>query len=296
MKKMIKKITAALIAIVLCLSVIPFASAQEDVTVILRGDANCDGVVNSSDALLVLRCAVGRSDPEFDHYWGDLNGDGVINSADALRILQIAVGSDNPSQYSEEELLKFYSDAFKMSCQDPVTISYYSQYESVLYNNDDHSDYREFYGEYEYVEGYVNGYDQDGHSAFDFCPLTWIDIGDVALVEYSKDEDGYHCIKVTLKEEWSDFDNPVPEMNYGYTKNYSDCTISGIDELEAYDGSGCFEGTEITAYINPEGYMTALHIIMPFELYMSLADEYGYHYAYATEYGYIYDSYYFNFS
>ena len=163
MKKMIKKLTAALIAIVLCLSVLPFASAKEDVTVILRGDANCDGVVNSSDALLALRYAVGHSDPEFDPYWGDLNGDREINSTDALRILQIAVGSDNPSKYNEEELLKFYSDAFTMSCQDPVTISYYSQYESVLYNNDDYSDYTEFYDEYEYVEGYGPRAQLPGH-------------------------------------------------------------------------------------------------------------------------------------
>lgn len=294
MKKIFKRLTAIILATVLCLSFVPLASA-EGITVVLRGDVNGDGMVNSSDALLVLRNAVGHYDADFSDYWADLNGDGKINSTDALRILQISVGSDDPSKYSDEELLKFYSDALSMSCQDPMDISYYTCYESVMYNDYDETDFVEFYTEDEYTVNYVDGYDSYGDSAFDLCPATWIDIDDISSVTYEKDEYGYHCITITLKEEWTDYNNPVPEKTYKYTSTYSDCTVSGIDSLNVYNASGDFYETEITAYINPEGFVTALHILMPFYLYMSLEDVDGYHYADVTEYGYIYDSYYFYF-
>jgi len=57
------------------------------------GDLNGDGLVQSVDALLALRLAVGL-DPLSANalIHGDMNGDGKITSADALLILRKAVG------------------------------------------------------------------------------------------------------------------------------------------------------------------------------------------------------------
>lgn len=59
----------------------------------LKGDINNDGRVNSSDAVLVLRHAVGYELPDACVIkQGDMNGDGRINSSDAVAILRYAVG------------------------------------------------------------------------------------------------------------------------------------------------------------------------------------------------------------
>lgn len=290
MKKTLKKIIAVMLSVMLCLSLAPFAFAEEgERTVVLRGDANCDGKVNSSDALLVLQYSVGSID-EINTYWGDLNGDGQLNSTDALRILQISVKSDNPLNYGTEEILKFYSDALSMSCQNPSEIQYSTYYNSIMVNDKDATDCVEFNEEYEMTETYVNGYDEYGYSAYDFCPSTWIDMEFVDSAEIELTEGGYY-VTITLKEEWAYYDDPVPYATYWYTANYADCTNSGLDTLFAYDGSACFYQTEITAYISEEGFVTELILDIPFEMYMSLEDIDGYHYADVTETGMICDSY-----
>ncbi len=59
------------------------------------GDVNDDGKVNATDALLVLRCAVGKATlTERQRLAGDANGDGALNAADALLILRAAVGKE----------------------------------------------------------------------------------------------------------------------------------------------------------------------------------------------------------
>ena len=89
-----KKFLSVILALVICVSVMPFAFAAS-----VRGDANLDGSVNSVDALLILRYAVGLEDEVFNEYTYDVNGDYVINSTDALRILMIAVKKDDPLTY-----------------------------------------------------------------------------------------------------------------------------------------------------------------------------------------------------
>ena len=56
-----------------------------------KGDANCDGKVNASDARLVLRCAAKLEtiDESFRHL-ADVNGDGRITASDARLILRAA--------------------------------------------------------------------------------------------------------------------------------------------------------------------------------------------------------------
>lgn len=55
------------------------------------GDANCDGKINSTDAVLVLKYAVGYQVDNFNIEYADMNGDEVVNSSDAVEILKYAV-------------------------------------------------------------------------------------------------------------------------------------------------------------------------------------------------------------
>jgi hypothetical protein len=58
----------------------------------ILGDANTDGIVDSSDALILLRYSLGMIDldPEILAYC-DVNGDGVVDSTDALEILRASL-------------------------------------------------------------------------------------------------------------------------------------------------------------------------------------------------------------
>ncbi len=58
------------------------------------GDVDGDGMINSSDALLIMRYCVGnRTLEENQKKYADVNDDGKINSADALAVLNRAVGN-----------------------------------------------------------------------------------------------------------------------------------------------------------------------------------------------------------
>jgi len=57
-----------------------------------RGDANCDGVVNSIDALLVLQLSAGLLDSLGCQQQADVNVDGRANAIDAALILQFTAG------------------------------------------------------------------------------------------------------------------------------------------------------------------------------------------------------------
>ncbi|MBR6109291.1 MAG: leucine-rich repeat protein [Clostridia bacterium] len=57
------------------------------------GDADGSGAIDTTDALLVLRCALGISgDPEEMIAICDMDGNGVIDTTDALLILRMALG------------------------------------------------------------------------------------------------------------------------------------------------------------------------------------------------------------
>ncbi len=55
------------------------------------GDSNFDGEVNASDALAILKKAVGKSVTVFHQEVSDVNGDSVFDSKDALLVLKFAV-------------------------------------------------------------------------------------------------------------------------------------------------------------------------------------------------------------
>ena len=58
----------------------------------LIGDVNCDGLINSIDAALVLQFVVGRLASLPCEIAADVNGDGTINAIDAALILQFVAG------------------------------------------------------------------------------------------------------------------------------------------------------------------------------------------------------------
>ena len=65
------------------------------------GDVNGDGKVNSSDARLALRAAVGLEDlTEVQKAAADVNRDGNVRSSDARKILRVAVGLDTFNEAS----------------------------------------------------------------------------------------------------------------------------------------------------------------------------------------------------
>ena len=58
----------------------------------LMGDVNCDGFINSVDALFVLQLVAGLLTSLYCHDAADVNGNGTINAIDAALILQTTAG------------------------------------------------------------------------------------------------------------------------------------------------------------------------------------------------------------
>lgn len=65
-----------------------------------KGDVNNDGVVNSSDALIILQYSTGLIE-DININRADINGDGKVNSVDALQVLQTTVGILKPIKYCD---------------------------------------------------------------------------------------------------------------------------------------------------------------------------------------------------
>lgn len=84
MKK--KRLLTAVMAFAIILQTAIFAQAAS-----YKGDVDNDGAVNSTDALIVLKYAVGLTD-SINAERADMDGDKAVNSTDALKILQTTVG------------------------------------------------------------------------------------------------------------------------------------------------------------------------------------------------------------
>ena len=72
-----------------------FFSLSDDINIpkIFRGDANCDGIVDGTDALMVLRYVTGLIQLEGQGLINaDYNQDGVVNASDSLAILRKSLG------------------------------------------------------------------------------------------------------------------------------------------------------------------------------------------------------------
>lgn len=55
------------------------------------GDANCDGIIDTDDAVLILKHVVGYEDDRFNIEFADMNGDGVADTDDVVKILKYVV-------------------------------------------------------------------------------------------------------------------------------------------------------------------------------------------------------------
>ena len=61
-------------------------------TACFTGDANCDGLITSADALIIMRTALGISQNAVSVNSADINADGAVDSADALSVLRLSMG------------------------------------------------------------------------------------------------------------------------------------------------------------------------------------------------------------
>jgi GH25 family lysozyme M1 (1,4-beta-N-acetylmuramidase) len=78
-----------------------FNGFEKKSSVLLKGDINGDGVVDTADARLAMRASVGLENLSADQIKrGDVDGDGKISPADAREILRMSVGL-NADEFSK---------------------------------------------------------------------------------------------------------------------------------------------------------------------------------------------------
>ena len=267
MKTLHKKAVALILSLVLCALSMPFAFAAS-----IRGDANLDGKTNSSDALLILQYAVGKTVKDFDAYLFDVNGDYEVNSTDALRVLQMTVSKDDPTSYSYREVLKFYADALYTAYMHTTAVEYTYKmdykigrwvrpddglpdaYESVpvqLYDSD--------------TIKFTNGKDENGYTAYDNFVEPWVYDDASTDVFITKNTKGYEVV-INLKEDRvSDFSyNPSNNYIVPYTGFYFAYGRPNIDEVWGEGRSISLNYGVITAQINFDGYVEEVNYRVPF--------------------------------
>ncbi len=89
-----------------------YSSVNDDLTkASYLGDANHDGIVNSTDALLMLKHSVGSGSIGAKYMNdADMNGDAIINSTDALIALKTSVGGKSLELAPKDRVLYYISD------------------------------------------------------------------------------------------------------------------------------------------------------------------------------------------
>lgn len=119
--KITKRLSAVILSVVLLLTLVTLpVAAEEAVQQDIKGDVNGDGNVNSSDALLVLKHAVKKSELTGKPLQqADVNKDGAINSSDALVILKISVGmeEEDPKPSDKEDIVALYNTSLINSAE-----------------------------------------------------------------------------------------------------------------------------------------------------------------------------------
>lgn len=276
MNNLYKRVLSSILALVICISVIPFAFAAS-----IRGDANFDGTTNSTDALLILKHAVGKKVDGFDEYLFDVNGDYAVNSTDALRVLQITVGKDDPTSYGYKEVLKFYADALYTSYIETSEVEYtyamnYKIGRWVKPDNgkpDAYSSYPVQYYDSDTIK-FKNGKNEEGKTPYDCFVEPWIHEDASADVYVTKNTKGYEVI-INLKEDRiSDFEYitsnnfiaPYTGMDFSYGK-------PGVDEVWGEGKSIVLNYGVIVAQINFDGYIEEVNYRVPFNGDMYLVSD-----------------------
>ena len=268
MKISFKRIFAVMLAVAICFAVMPATFAAG-----VRGDANNDGKTNSSDALLILRHAVGYADKEFDKKRADLNNDGIVNSSDALRVLQISVGLDNPTSYSKNEAIQFYADAFDSLAKGKVKVLYRTRYTSKAVNDKNAKDSVgiDEQGD-ELTVTFENGYNKATGSISEFCPDAHIDPNLVKSATVTKKDSSTYTVKIVLVADTANSKDYIPRKIYPYLLNYADCSASAFDNYYVTEATASFPASEITAVVK-DGCLKELTVNVPFEMKMHLSSE-----------------------
>lgn len=91
-----KKIIAVLLIIFILSTIIPVSADEYLPPPILLGDIDGDYTITTNDALLILRYVLtgvnSSPHPGFPDGQADINYDGIIDTLDALMLLRIAMG------------------------------------------------------------------------------------------------------------------------------------------------------------------------------------------------------------
>lgn len=92
--KNVRKILSLLIVSSLIMTYTAFTASAAEPQSNLKGDINADGKVTASDALTILRAAVGERTLTSEEFLiADVTGDGKVTASDALMVLRYAVGA-----------------------------------------------------------------------------------------------------------------------------------------------------------------------------------------------------------
>ncbi len=209
--KMAKRLSAVILSVVLLLTLVTLpVAAEEAVQQDIKGDVNGDTVVNSSDALLVLKHAVKKSELTGKPLQqADVNKDGAINSSDALAVLKISVGmEEDPKPSDKEDIVALYNTSLINSAEQSKLVLDIFTDVSVKVNKfllDGVEDeeitkiFEDGLNETEYEDlklTFVNGETEDGRKVKDLLSGMAISADDVETATTVPHGDGY---KVTLK-------------------------------------------------------------------------------------------------
>ncbi len=108
---------------------------------LIYGDLNCDGTINSYDALMILQISVDII-TEYNSEIADLNADGYIDSLDALLVLQYCVDIiDEFPVISKSELLSLYTNAVNKAWSELPEYRYNSAINNFDANVDVHDSF-----------------------------------------------------------------------------------------------------------------------------------------------------------
>lgn len=95
-KMKIKGILSFMLAVLMCFSCALTGFAAQ------KGDVDMNGKVESADARLALRKAVGLEELSVEALMlADMDNDGIVTSADARLVLRLAVGLEKPEDYQD---------------------------------------------------------------------------------------------------------------------------------------------------------------------------------------------------
>ncbi len=104
MKKTFKDIISLFTSAIMIVSVVTASIVCASAEKYLPGDVDMNGVLDSSDALMIMRYSVGLIQLSKEQIEiADTNGDGMVDSNDALSVLQTAVFSSPEPSFTQEE-------------------------------------------------------------------------------------------------------------------------------------------------------------------------------------------------